>query len=472
MMDDEYVDLPATSKSPPAEGDEYVDLPIPGKPGQAKSEPIIQRIARWAEQNTPNNIPGQFLLGGAKGIGSTAQGIGHLLGNTPSPEAIPELQGTNLTQKIGKGAEQFGEFFVPMGGEAKALKLLEQFPWLAKLGKELPAFTRALEKGAVTGASTGLVSTAQTGDLKQGITTGVLTGAMAGLGEPVKDLLGALGHKIQLSTIRPSLSDYKAYPMLEGFSPELLQKLNLRGNLRESLGQVIYQLSKLRTERSAVLGATATPQMVNGVMTGGVDLVPAIGAARQQLVNQAAQLKNAGMSKKALDAFDNLIKDMQFGLKQNPTGFHVSIDQAENAKEAIGLLGQWAYGARDVDSSSMGQAANILYTELRKAIERAVPDTGKLKALNAAMKELIPVKNAMLHRLPVEERNRLFSLADITAILPAIISGRMEPLSLLALTRAQKSLSVGNWLVSKSQESGSSGIPRALAAILSKYGSQ
>jgi len=47
-------------------------------------------------------------------------------------------------------------------------------------------------------------------------------------------------------------------------------------------------------------------------------------------------------------------------------------------------------------------------------------------------------------RLPVEQRNQVFSLTDIAAMIPAIVTGDVRMLALEGLTRGQKNIRFGN----------------------------
>jgi hypothetical protein len=176
---------------------------------------------------------------------------------------------------------------------------------------------------------------------------------------------------------------------------------------------------------------------------GGVNLQAAIKEAKNELSKDIGRLKHLGLGPKIMERFEELEKQIAASL--GPMGT-TTVEIAENAKESIGLLGAWAYGAREIDSNATEIAANALYTKVRKAIEDAMPDKGELRALNSAMKDLIPIRNAMIARIPVEERNSIASLADITAMIPVMMSGNAGYAALPMLTRMQKSMRMGNWL--------------------------
>jgi len=110
--------------------------------------------------------PADIFIGRAKGVGNTLLGMGQLgqkglaklTGIQPvggqesfnsSLDAVrSKLEGSNTVQKIAKGAEQIGEFFVPVGGQAKGLQvggnLLKSMP---NLGKVANIVGRGLSEG-------------------------------------------------------------------------------------------------------------------------------------------------------------------------------------------------------------------------------------------------------------------------------------------------------------------------------------
>jgi hypothetical protein len=244
--------------------------------------------------------------------------------------------------------------------------------------------------------------------------------------------MSSTGAKIRSSTVRPRVADVE-----DGFKLSTMVKHKITGNLQQSFDQVQSKLKDLRTARNALIDPNIA-----------VDIAPVLASARAELLKKAQNLKNAGRGQQVLGAFDKLSDDV---FRSLPNGTTVPLTNIEDAKESFGIMGAWAYGRQDFESSAIEEAANAAYTQLKKAIEQAVPNSGKLASLNKQMGELIPVRNAMLARIPVEERNRMFSLADITAMVPAAVTGDVTKIALLAGTRAQKSLRVGNWLSNNAQ---------------------
>jgi hypothetical protein len=406
--------------------------------GQPSAPKVAQQSQPQSDYLTKTE---DAIHGAAQGLGGMALGAGK--------EVVK--QGRNFLSMINPTGNELPEYNPPElnqpGSQAagasifKAAELLS--PQMATSGLTLAARIPA------EAVSTAGVTALQGGDTAESLKAGAVAGFSTAIGGAISKAMSSGGSKIQASTIRPREIDYK-----DGYKPETLAKIGLKGNLQDGFNQVQGKLTELRNARNALIDPNIK-----------VDLAPAFDSARSQLLQDVKDLKYAGRGKQIVAAFDKLKQDVMSSLPKQagPTGGSwpgsiagkgkaqvnttVPLTNAEDAKESFGILGSWAYGRQDLESSAVEKAANTVYLELKKAVESAVPDAGQLKLLNSQMKELIPVRNAMLSRIPVEDRNRMFSLADITAIVPAAVTGDISKLALLAGTRAQKSLRFGNFLV-------------------------
>jgi len=382
----------------------------------------------------PPKTPGDFgsrLLemgkGAVKTIGRTAVNVAAagLSTTMPTSEAATKvatakassyLQPSNKYQQQGGEATELAMYATPLGEE--------------KLIALAPDGLRVLARIATDALSTGARATAITGSPETGSKAAVAGGVMSGLMAGVSKAAGQIGRKIQTSTIRP-----RAVDLADGFKWSTLDRLKLKGNLEGSLRQVDGELTRLRTERNALIAPGAA----------NVDLGAAFDDAIKEVGENARALKYGHMGQDAIDGINAMKSDYETLLGEGK--LDVDIRLAENAKEHVGTLGAWAYGGKDPKASIDEAVANTAYLKIKDRIEKSLgPQGAQVKALNNQMHELIPIKHAMLTRLPVEERNRMFSLADITAMLPAVATGNVGHLSLLGLTRAQKSLRFGNWL--------------------------
>lgn len=85
----------------------------------------------------------------------------------------------------------------------------------------------------------------------------------------------------------------------------------------------------------------------------------------------------------------------------------------------------------------------LVLEENYSAIEKNAPEG--VKELNKQMSDLIPISNAALRRLPVEQRNNMISLTDSIGLFSAIFDPRS--LALLGANRLAKSGKFGNFLM-------------------------
>jgi hypothetical protein len=191
-----------------------------------------------------------------------------------------------------------------------------------------------------------------------------------------------------------------------------------------------------------------------------VDLQTVFGDAIAEAKRNAGKLKYGPAGHdlvKQIEAW----RDSTFAQLGIPKGWagKVSADVrvAENLKEYLGTMGAWANGGSAADKLTE-EAANSLYARVKNGIETSLgPQGPKVKALNDEMRKLIPVRNAIFKRIPVEQRRSLITLSDLAATLPAVISGDARYLTIEGLKRAQQSLRVGNALVNAAPKAASTG---------------
>lgn len=372
----------------------------------------------FTETQPPSAPVSEFVNAGSRAIGKTMLGIGGLV----SPK-LKELAGNvkEPTTGYGEAGKVVGNIAAQLFPGNKAASLVK--------GISSPFLRNTARIGIESGVS-GIIGAGQSGgDKEQGLIDAGITAGMGTFGTLAGMAIGRFGKNVQMKGMMPRSTDWK-----EGFDYKTVAKLGLKGNLQQSYKQVVDKLSSLRKTRNTLLSANPNLQ---------VDMGTALTEAKQELSTAISQLKHVGMAPKIESVFDELETQIRAGL--GPNG-EAAIDLAENAKESIGLLGAWAYGSREFDANATEIAANVLYTKVREAIERAIPNKGLLKDLNKQMKELIPVRNAMIARIPVEERNSIASLADITAMLPTMVTGNPLHAALPILTRAQKSMRFGNFM--------------------------
>jgi hypothetical protein len=252
--------------------------------------------------------------------------------------------------------------------------------------------------------------------------------------------LATLGQKIQTSVIRPSIRDIE-----DGFDTAVLQKYDLGGSLNQTLVKANSLMNDLGARlRAAVKSSDET-----------LDLKAAAEAARKKLVTNA---KTFGQNQRIAHILDEL--DDEVALVA-PDGI-VDLATAQDVKRQAGTMGSWAYGMPDKDSSAIETVYTTFFRELRETIENTnVGD--EVKAINSQLKELIPVHNAVIRRIPVAERNNAVSLTDVMTLIGTAFDPKVAALAVA--NKASKSGRVGNML-SKAGEALKN--PKASATALAK----
>lgn len=233
--------------------------------------------------------------------------------------------------------------------------------------------------------------------------------------------LSTLGQKIQTSVIRPTVRD-----MEDGFTTATLQKYDLGGSLNQTLVKVNSLMNDLGGKlREAVKASGDT-----------LDLRAAAEAARKKLVTSAKNFGNNQRISRILDELDSEISIIA------PQGV-VDLATGQEVKRQAGTMGAWSYGMPDKDSTAIETVYTTFFRELREAIEKS--DVGpEVKAINAQLKELIPVHNAVIRRIPVAERQNAVSLTDVMTLIGTAFDPKVAALAVV--NKASKSGRVGNML--------------------------
>lgn len=353
---------------------------------------------------------GDFVIeaakGAGKGLASTALGASQLINRGTaaiglSKEVKPEVWDAarsefttahNTAQSIGKGAEQIAEFFVPGGAVAKTAALAGKLPKGAAAAK----FFSRVGGEALSSAA---VHTAQTGSTDGAKAVGTSAAVMSGAVAPVASkALKMLGQRVELALIKASARDVQ-----NGFKVGNVYKHQLGGSLETTLKKSDEKLRDLGQQLRTELGSHPNVR---------VDVHQAITDAATELKGKSA--KTWGQNVAIDKAFDRLLQDPDYLRKTQGALVNGVTDllTANELKQGLGELAAFKYGMRDPDADAMERVANAVYSKLRVAIEKAAPNPGRLKEINAAMGEIIPVRQAVLRRLPVEDRQNPVSLLD------------------------------------------------------------
>ncbi len=230
----------------------------------------------------------------------------------------------------------------------------------------------------------------------------------------------ATGQKIQQSVIRPSIADIK-----DGFKIENIAKYDLGGSLPETIAKTQVKLNELGQQLAAKLKATDAK----------INLEETLHETAKRLADDKAGSFGDSI------ALDRVLE--QIGAEIGKVGGTHDLASANTVKRAAGTKGAWAYNRPEADASAIERAYTTFYGVLKEQIEKAAPEG--VKEINRQLSDLITVQNAALRRLPVEQRNNVFSLTDSIGFLASAFDPKA--LLLVGATKAAKSGKVGNVLV-------------------------
>ncbi len=442
--------------------------------------------------NAPSGTSPQQIVEGLVARGHTLEGYNEkpgLLKNIGREIAKPYVQGTELlgqaalaTKAVAKAGYQSAtgrkdEARKTITDEARRIESSRQQP-IRLLGGDVNRITNQKQAmgttlnlasdfvgggGAVkagTALKTGVLSSIKAG-AKAGFKSGVLYGAGDAMFEDRNVLLGTLGGAIggtvagglipaaigggfwaaKVITSPFSTAINKIAPALEkaaikvenvitkpsktdiahGFKTENVFKYNLGGGLGQSLQKTESLIGNLVSKAENLRGKSKAT----------IDLNEIVNSVADELSSN--KVRNIGNNKRILNSFKVFVKELE---DVAPDGKMNTID-AQKVKVALGKMGSWLNGAKDLDANASETVANALYTKFKVAIENAVDDPAELKAINKQLSEIIPIQNVFLKRIPVAARNSALSLTDIITA----GSGMVEPKGwgLFAVNRLSKS---------------------------------
>lgn len=377
-------------------------------------------------------------IGAAKGLGSSVYGLGQLGERALQPifggevSKKPQiLEPKTTAEKVGFGAEQIGEFFVPASGIAKGVKVLEKGIQASKTSKLLQGASKLVSRSILGAGETGAITAIQQGQLNEEVRKNMIIGGSIPIaGFALKGIAKAgisIAKKIEQTLIRATDADIK-----DGFKVQNIFKYDLGGGLA-------------RTEQKTHALITNLSNQLKTIIAGGKVKVNI-----RKILNDTAK-EMLGNKAEFFGGNTRIAKTFQF-LKQELKAISadgvVTLDEAQKIKRATGKLGAWQYQVRDPDANALEKVANSFYTKLKLEIERISP--GNVKEINQQLSELIPIETALIRRIPVAARNNILSLSDAITAIPVLLnSGNWW---LFALNRLLKSGNVANVLFKASSE--------------------
>jgi len=361
------------------------------KPGALGRPPTLSERAQEAGVSGALTL-GDVLTGAGKGAEQLVHGGGQLLRNAPvigpALSALPSATYTrpeppsNLAQKVGYGAEKFGEFYLPSGavgklGEAVATGTAG-LPVLVRGGINLG--TRAALEGAATGGITGM----QGGDVK--------TAAALGAASPIA---GALASPIT-QRLPGAVINYALRPLQKQFRFGMQPGEGVAGEGIMALSDASL-LRKLRARQGEIgqgIGSELAGYGGPGRTTIQQHLQPiddAINQAAtqndQSLVNELTRFRKSITDKMVLDPQSGQIVSAGDVSRRAMTP-----SEAAGVKMRIGEGTQWSGAPYE---KALNQAKADTYRSLRNRIEEMVPSVGPLadryanvtEAINAAKRK-------------------------------------------------------------------------------------
>ncbi len=385
----------------------------------AKHQPLSSQLYDVAKSLPMVGASIDPIIGAGKELGSTAWALGNRLqGTNPAPPIGPAngraplsqpiiqmadkkpdyLEPTNTGQKIGGALATMGEYAAPSAAAAK-------IPALANLGLAGQSVLQA--------ALAGGVGTARGEDLKGAATDAAMAGGTTAVVGGVAKLLAPLGERIELAILKPVKSD------LRGVSgpPEVAPQTMVKNLYKYDLGGTLDQSYTKATAKTTELGKQLR-QALQDNPAGEVDLLAELSNTEKELMAKApSQFGTNSPIKKALDYMFNEI------VQVSPKSGKVNVADGQDIKQAVGAMGSWANGMRDADSTALETVANAYYTKLKTAIEGASGQSQLVRDINGQFSEIIPIKNAILRRIPVAARREPVSLKGSIALAMGDIKG-------------------------------------------------
>jgi hypothetical protein len=225
--------------------------------------------------------------------------------------------------------------------------------------------------------------------------------------------LEATGQKIQQSVIRPSIADIK-----DGFDIQNVAKHDVGGTLPETIAKTHAKMNELGKQLAVKLKATDAKIDINETLAE---------TAKRLGTDKAGSFGDNAALDRVLDQIGDEI--LRTGSVKH------DLVSATNIKRAAGSKGAWAYNRPEADAAATERAYTAFYSVLKEQIEKAAPEG--VKEINKQLSELIPIQNAALRRLPVEQRNNVFSLTDSLGFLSAVFDPKA--LLLVGASKAARS---------------------------------
>lgn len=339
------------------------------------------------------------------------------------------LQPTNADQELGKNVERIAEFLIPSSKIAQGTKAVTGLVKGAGAGSRLLRIGMRSGIEATTAAG---ITAAQEGDIQDENvkTAAIIASLFPVVGSVVKSVgkaTKATGEKIQISVVKPSQADIK-----DGFKTENLTKYNIKGGLGESLYHTNAELNRLSQELQDKLANSSVPVNLRSVYEKTI---------KELSGNKASNFGNNKSLERVIGNLEEEIIDVV-----GPNGL-AELPEANLIKRAAGTKGSWVFGSADPDANAVETVYTAFYRNMRQAIEEAADKSGQggINEINKQISELIPINNAILRRIPIEQRNNAISLGEMLSLTGSIFDPRA--LAVYGASKLSKSKGFGDALV-------------------------
>lgn len=410
------------------------------------------------------------LLGTARNVAGTAQDIGQrvlagvtpgknlqdikqttgiksISNQTPEGQAVRQLlTPKNQAEQTGALVSEIAQFLAPSSAVLKGQQalggLITGSGKLAKAGRvAVKAGTEAAFGGGLTALQRGDIDDR---DVKSAALISAMFPVLGATVQPTKRLaskgLEKTGQKIQTTVLKPGKRELE-----QGFKIENVSKYGLGGNLEQTLGKSEALMNKLSKQLNKVMKDADTT----------IDLVKVYDDTVADLTKQTK--KQFGENAKLENVLNKLQQEIAFVAPEGK----LKVPDANTVKRAAGKKGAWVFGNTDPDSTANEIIYSKFYSKLKDAIEKAAPEVADI---NKQLSEIIPIQNAALKRIPVEQRNQAFGLLDTIGLVGSVFDPKA--LGIIGANRLAKSGRFGNLLVEASQKLKN---PQSRNVILERY---
>lgn len=278
-------------------------------------------------------------------------------------------------------------------------------------------------EGGIKGIKAG-AKLAKTGAMSVGESGTKLSGAIE---QNIGNALEKTGQKIQMSVIKPSTRDIK-----DGFKIENVSKYDVGGDLAETVAKSHVKMNELSNQLSKKLSSSDSK----------IDLIESYDETVKRLLGD--KTKTFGDN----TAIQRVLKNLKSEIEGAAPDGNVDLLQATNIKRGAGTKGAWAYNRPEADASAIEKVYSEFYDVLKNKIEKTAPDG--VKEINKQISELIPINNAALRRMTVEERNNILNITEAIGLTSALF----DPKALLFVgaNKALKSGKFGSFLTKSAQK--------------------